>query len=138
LLSDAYKAKRIPPASLTDDYKKAALSALAVMAIRPFSPFEPGNVEKIELLLANPMLALAAGNSWLGDRNLFAHFGRDYLKRFYSTLLAVRFPALQPFIDAVNDEEDHSAIRAVSLSVGELDTVDQWVLKFHMLHTYKR
>jgi hypothetical protein len=138
LLSDAYKAKRIPPNSLTDDYKKAALSALAVMAVRPFSPFEPGNVKKLEVLLANPMMALAAGNSWLGDRNLFDHYGRDYLKRFYSTLLSVRFPALEALIDAVNSGDDYSSVTAIDLSVMEIDTIDRWVLKFHMLHTHKR
>jgi hypothetical protein len=138
LLSDAYKAKRIPPDSLTDDYKKAALSALAVMLVRPFSPFDPGNVKRFELLLANPMMALAAGNSWLGDRNLFDHYGRDYLRRFYSTLLSVRFPALQVFLDAVNNAEDYGSITRVELSSGELDIIDRWVLKFHMLHTHRR
>jgi hypothetical protein len=138
LLSDPYKSKRIPESSLTDDYKKAALSALAVMSIRPFSPLEEGNVQRFEILLANPMMALWVANSWLADRDLLSHFGFDYLKRFYSTLLNVRIPSLSPFIEAVNAGDDHSEITSIILSRDDLDLIDRWVLKFKMLSEQKR
>jgi hypothetical protein len=138
LLSDAYKPWRVQAGNLTDDYKKAALSALAVMTIRPFSPIEPERVERFEVLFANPILAMAAANSWLSERNLFAHFGPDYLKRFYSSLLSVRLPSLQPFIDAVNSSDTYEDMESVALTHPEIDFIDQWVLIFHMLQNQRR
>lgn len=138
LISDAYKSERIPETSLSDDFKKAAISALAIMVVRPFSPLDPDNVNSMDALLANPIFALAAGNSWLGDRNLFDHFGFDYLKRFFNTLLNVQMPSLAPFIEAINENGDYRQFIEIGLSKGELALVDSWVLKFNLLATSSR
>jgi hypothetical protein len=138
LLSDQYKTKRIPPGSLTDDYKKAALSAITVMAIRPFSPLDPDNIRRHDVLLANPIMAVWSANAWLSDRDLLSHFGFDYLKRFYSSLLNVRIQSLQPFIDAVNEGEDFQEIKSIALASADVHVIDDWVLKFKMLREMKR
>lgn len=137
LLSDAYKPIRNFPDSLTDDFKKAAISAIAVMVIRPFSPLDPDRVDDEVVYLANPMLALACANSWAADRNLFEHFPHDYLKRFYITLLNVRMPALDGFIEAANGG-DLRKVEPVSLSPQEISILDDWVLKIFMLVNFRR
>lgn len=138
LLSDAYKPIRNLSDSLTDDYKKAALSSVAVMVIRPFVPLTPEQVDDLETYLANPIFALACANAWAADRNLFEHFPEDYLKRFYTSLLNVRMPSLNGFLDAVNSEADYREITSISLSHSELTTIDDWVLKIFMLVNQKR
>ena len=138
LLSDAYKPFRNMADSLTDDYKKAALSAIAVMVVRPISPIDPDRVDDLTLYLANPILALACANAWVSNRNLFAFFPPDYLKRFYTSLHATRVPALQPFCDAINSSEDHRQFQSITLSAPEIALIDSWCLKIHMLANMRR
>lgn len=138
LLSDAYKPIRNFPDSLTDDFKKAAISALAVMVVRPFSPLDPEQVDDEIVYLANPMMALACANSWAAERNLFEHFPQDYLKRFYITLLNVRMPCLDGFIEAINSGGDYRSVDAIVLSPQEISILDDWVLKIFMLVNFRR
>jgi hypothetical protein len=138
LLSDAYKPRRNDAGSLTDEYKRAALSALAVMAIRPFSPLAPDNVTSMQVYLANPLLALACANAWSAERNLFEFYPFDYLKRFYMSLHAVRLPSLDAFVEWANSGEEEARIDAIDLSSAEVALIDDWVLKFHMLCHLRR
>jgi hypothetical protein len=138
LLSDAYKPFRNNAESLTDEYKRAAISALAVMVVRPFSPLQADNVESMTAYLANPIMALACANAWAAQRNLFAHYPFDYLKRFYLTLDSVRLPSLDHFVGRVNEGESWREIEGVGLSWQEIVLVDDWVLKIHMLCNQKR
>ena len=137
LLSDSYKERR-NQATLTDDYKKAAISAVAVMTLRPFEPIEPENVTSSAVLFANPIYALACANSWLSDRNLVAHYPFDYLKRFYLSLLRIRMPSLDHFVDSANEGLDYRAIEAISLSREETEDIEEWILKFWQLANQKR
>lgn len=138
LLSDAYKSERNKSGSLTDEYKRAAISAIAVMVVRPISPLDPERVDSMTVYLANPLLALACANAWAADRDLLRHFPFDYMKRFYISLQALHFPSMQPFIDHVNDGGDYRDIDAITLSPGEIGAIDDWVLKIHMLCNIRR
>lgn len=133
LISDAYKPWRNKAGSLTDDYKKAAASALSVMVVRPFAPLDPDNVETRITLLANPIFAIAIGNSWAADRDLLHHYPFDYLKRFYNSLLNVRLPSLAEFIERANEGDDWQSITAIRLSNAETALIDGWVNKFYDL-----
>ncbi len=137
LLNDAYKERR-GQRSLTDDYKKAAISAITVMALRPFEPLDPDNIETNVAYFANPIYALACANAWLSDRNLLAHYPFDYLRRFYISMLRIRMPSLAPFITAINENEDYQAIETVSLSREEVEDIEEWILKFWQLANKKR
>jgi len=138
LLSDAYKPWRNEVGSLTDEYKRAALSALAVMAIRPFSPLDPDNVQSASAYLANPIFALACANAWAAKRDLISHFPFDYLKRFYLSLDAVRIPPLDEFIRVVNEDGDARSIKSIELDRSTLIAIDDWVLKIYMLCNQRR
>lgn len=133
LLSDDYKSARNKPGSRTDDFKKAALTAVAVMVVRPFSPLAPENVTTIEAYLANATFALACGNAWAANRNLFEHYPFDYLKRFYVTLDNVRIEALAEFKSHLLDGLSIRDIQSVSLTNRDQSVLDDWVLKFYML-----
>jgi hypothetical protein len=138
LLSDAYKPRRNQADSLTDEYKRAALSALAVMTIRPFVPFDPERVDDMWTYLANPILALACANAWVPQRNIAEHFPFDYLKRFYLSLLALRIEAFGRFIDLVNEGGDYREAKPLNLSSSDIMVVDDWVLKIYMLVNQRR
>lgn len=138
LLSDSYKSIRNNK-TLTDDYKKSAISAVAVMVVRPFEPISgPENIDSLTLFLSNPMMALGCANAWAADRNLFEHYPHDYLKRFYITLDNIRIPSLDPFIDFKNGDLDEFDYSSFSLTREEISVLDDWVLKIHMLVNQKR
>lgn len=136
LLSDAYKPFRTD--GLTDDYKKAALSAVSVMVVRPFTPLDPHNVRDLTVYLANPILAMACANAWAADRNLLEHFPFDYLKRFYISLLNIRMPSLDRFCEAINEGGDYGGFTMVRLTPAEIAVLDDWTLKIYMLVNLKR
>lgn len=123
---------------MTDDYKKAALSAISIMVIRPFEPIDPDNVDNLESYLANPIFALACANVWASQRNLFLHYPHDYLKRFYSSLLITQIESLDPFLNFIKKSEDHEHLVSIKLSSREIALIDSWVLKIHMLVNQKR
>ncbi|WP_171904809.1 hypothetical protein, partial [Hoeflea olei] len=87
---------------MTDDCKKAAISAVAVMSLRPFAIVEPDDVRSNAVYFANPFYAFAVANSWLSSRNLVEHYPFDYLRRFYISLMRIRMPSLMPFIETIN------------------------------------
>ena len=136
LINDSYKRQRNQN-TLTDDYKKAAVSAIAVMALRPFEPLQPDFVEDDLTYFINPIYAMACANAWLSDRDLLARYPFDYLRRFYLSLVRIRIPSLQPFIDCVNVGGQHTAFSGINLTTDEVDEIEEWIWKFWMLANQK-
>ncbi|WP_156892565.1 hypothetical protein [Salaquimonas pukyongi] len=138
LLSDSYKAARLKPESRTDDYKKAAISATAVMIVRPFAALNPDDVSNLEAFLANPIFAMACGNAWASNRDLFSSYPFDYLKRFYNTLHNVEIHAMEEFIQRLRADQPVTDITSVTLNRHDMAALDNWVEKFFMLCNQKR
>lgn len=136
LLNDAYKQRRAKPGSLTDDHKKAALTAVATMVVRPFAPMNP-DAETFGATLANPIYAFACALSWLDPPASARRLPFDYLKRFYLSLLNVRMPSMARFIDLVNIDGRWQDYPPIAMSPSELDTIDDWVWRFFMLSSRK-
>lgn len=137
LISDCYVPKRNKAESLSDNYKKAAISALAVMRIRPFVLENPDNVTNKAAYLSNSFYALACAKAWLGPENQLRLYKWDVLKRIYYSLERIQLPSLQPLVDKIEAGENPWGITEISLSSDEIDLIDEWVLKFEMLSTRK-
>ncbi|MGA1801893.1 hypothetical protein [Rhizobium sp. HT1-10] len=136
LLNDSYKIRR-NQISNTDDYKKAALSALSVMALRPFEPSEPDNLTSNVAYFANPIYAIASANAWLSSRNLLEHYNFAYLRRFYLSLLRIRLGCLDDFVARASNGEDYAAIKMIEMSWHDADVVEDWIHKFWLLSQRK-
>ena len=134
-ISDVYRGRRNRPDSLTDDIKKATLHAMAIMAVRPFVPLNRDVNEPVMATLANPLFALACANAWIDGRNLFEQYPFDYLKRFYMSLLMLRFPSLDAYLAYVNGDSDDEPPVIDDLDPTEIRQIDDWTQKLHLLST---
>ncbi|MEM1040885.1 MAG: hypothetical protein AAGI12_15600 [Pseudomonadota bacterium] len=133
LLNDAYRSKRMPNDSLTNEHKRAGLTAATIMAVRPFIPIDDENIQSEEAYLANSTLCMLLGAAWLGHENPFARLPQDYQLRHHTIFLNIRLSCLEHFLNVVNSNGRYRDILSVDISLADSASLDDIVTKFFML-----
>lgn len=102
LLSEAYKAWRMPPEHFTQEPKIAALQSMAIMTFTPFAPIEQTNAQTTEEARPNEIYCLACAAAVLGC-DIDAR-RPDFYLRLLDVLSASRCQTLEPYVVDINLE----------------------------------